>query len=151
MTNEPHPAEGVPEQAALLSFLREADGPVSLKEIAQAFGLRRADHGELRALLKHMVESGILERNASRAYLPGRGLPPVTVVEVVSVDADGELLARPSTWRQGSTPPTVYLASDRRGSPAPAQGDRVLARLTQTEDGSYEAQPIRVLGGAPNS
>ncbi len=143
-------AAGTPSQEEVLAFLREATESVPLKEIAQAFGLHSDDRAALRVMLKQMVEVGSLQRDrGSRGYLPGRGLPPVTIVEVVSIDTDGELLARPATWKQATPPPPVYLSSNRRGTPALAQGDRVLARLTLSDDGSYEAQPIRVLAGAP--
>ena len=138
-----------PTRQDILTFLRDGGEPVAVKEIAQAFGLRRPDQPALRAMLREMVETGALERDGKRGYRPGRGLPPVAVIEVIGTDADGELLARPANWPQDLPPPPIYLSPDRRSGPAPGRGDRVLARLTAADDGSFEARAIRVLGGAP--
>ena len=76
-------------------------------------------------------------------------LPEVTVVEITGTDSDGEVLARPVQWKGDGDPPVIYMAPDRHGTPALGRGDRVLARLTRTGEGSYDGRPIRRLAGAP--
>ena len=40
----------------------------------------------------------------------------------------------------------IYMAPERRGTPALAPGDRVLARLTRAEDKTFEGRTIRRIG-----
>ncbi|MFQ5970790.1 MAG: ribonuclease R family protein [Alphaproteobacteria bacterium] len=62
------------------------------------------------------------------------------------MDEDGEALARPLSWPDG-TPPTIYVSrGGPRGAPAPGIGDRLLARLRRTAEGTYDAETIRWLG-----
>lgn len=86
---------------------------------------------------------------------PAGGLPPVGIVEILSVDADGFAEARPMRLPAGAAPPAIRLAPDSRPGRAVAAGDRVLARLTRRGAARYsaevihrlpEARPRRVLG-----
>jgi ribonuclease R len=138
-----------PSKEEVLAFIREQDSPVGKKEIARAFHIRGDDRIALKALLKELQEEGELDRLPGRRLAESGVLPEVMVLEVVEIDADGELLARPAVWREKAPPPRIYLAPERRGRPAIGPGERVLARLTRLADGTYEARPIRVLGGAP--
>ena len=138
-----------PSRAEVLAFIRESTQPVGKREIARAFHLRGDQRVELKALLKDLKHDGLLERPERRKLARPGALPAVAVVEVSEIDADGELIARPALWQRDEAPPRIYLAPERRGRPALAPGDRVLARLKRLPDGTYEGQPIRVLGGAP--
>ncbi len=142
-------ARTFPSKEEVLAFIREQTTPVGKKEIARAFHIRGDDRIALKALLKELREEGELDRLPGRRLVESGTLPPVMVLEVVEIDADGELLARPAVWRQEAAPPRIYLAPERRGRPAIGPGERVLARLARLDDGTYEARPIRVLGGAP--
>ena len=57
------------------------------------------------------------------------GLPPVAVLEVTGIAADGELLARPVSAAERRDAPTIVVASER--GRAPGVGDRILARLSR--------------------
>jgi len=138
-----------PSKAQVLAFIRESPSPVGKREIARAFRLRGDQRIELKALLKELKQDGLLEPHEKRKVARPGALPAVAVLEVSAVDPDGELLARPVVWHRDEAPPTIYLASERRGRTALGPGERVLARLTRLPDGTYEGQPIRVLGGAP--
>jgi ribonuclease R len=144
VTNTPFPSK-----AEVLAFIRESPSPVGKREIARAFRLRGDQRVELKALLKELKQDGLLEPHEKRKVARPGALPAVAVLEVSTVDPDGELLARPVVWNRDEAPPTIYLAPERRGRPALGPGERVLARLTRLPDGTYEGQPIRVLGGAP--
>ena len=138
----------LPTREALLEFIESGEGKVSLREIARAFGLRGADRVRLKEQIRELRSEGLLGRDERAG--DGGTLPKVLVLEVVGSDADGELLARPQRWRGPDEPPRIYLVAERRGGPAPATGDRVLARLQALEPGLYEARPIRVLGSGPS-
>lgn len=71
---------------------------IGKREIAQAFSVKGADRVELKRLIAGLVEEGALERRRGPAK-PKRGaLPPVALVDIVSRDADGELVAVPVEW-----------------------------------------------------
>jgi ribonuclease R len=139
----------LPTREQILDFVRTSEGPVGKREIARAFGLRGADKIPLKALLKELQAEGLLDRGRGRRVRAPEALPPVAVVEISGIDPDGELLARPVEWPAMTPPPLIVMAPERRG-PAAAIGDRVLARLTLTEDGSYEGHTVRRISERPD-
>jgi hypothetical protein len=62
-------------------------------------------------------------RSASRT----KSLPPVGVIEVLSVDTDGFALARPAKWTETATAPEIRLEPERAAGRAFGAGERVLA------------------------
>ena len=140
----------LPSREQILDFVRTSDGPVGKREIARAFGLRGPDKIPLKALLKELQAEGLLDRGRGRRVAAPGALPPVGVVEIVGIDPDGELLARPVAWPGTTTPPPrIVMAPERRG-PAAAVGDRVLARLARQDDGSYEGHTVRRISERPD-
>ncbi len=119
------------------------------REIARAFRVRGADRAELKRLLKELTDEGLSGRRRGRKVARPGLLPEVTVIEVCDIDADGELLGRPVVWHEEGAPPPIYMAPERRGTPAIGLGDRVLARLRRSPDGAYEARTIRIIAGRP--
>jgi ribonuclease R len=78
------------------------------------------------------------------------GHPPDTaIVEIFGTDADGEPLARPLGWHRPGKPPLVIMAPERRGQPALAPGERVLARLRPIGPEKFEGRTLRRLASAP--
>jgi len=151
---EPRPRAGLPSKDAILDFVRAAPGKVGKREIARAFRVEGGDRPALKRMLAEMTEAGLLSGN--RKTFKERGqLPAVAVLEIVSRDADGELIAEPVVWdrAEGEKPRALLLLPARaRGAPAPplGQGDRILARLTRLEASDvagcrYEAEPIKRL------
>ncbi len=136
-----------PTKEQILNYIEKTAGHVSKRDIARAFQLSGPDRIWLKSVLKELEEEGQLERHRGwRVSRSGR-LPEVTVIRVSHVDEDGEVVAKPISWPEGTgDPPTIYLSAVRRRGLAPGIGDRVLARLSPTSDGTYEARPIKVLG-----
>ena len=124
------------------------------REISRAFSVKGGDRIALKQLLNEMAEEGLLSGNRKGFKRPGT-LPPVTVLNIVARDADGELVGEPAVWdaAEGERPRVLVLADQRsggRGEPVLGQGDRILAQLTRLEDTDvfgyrYEAQPIKRL------
>ncbi|MEE8275531.1 MAG: ribonuclease R [Alphaproteobacteria bacterium] len=134
----------LPSKDELIEFLRAQDGRPSGREIARAFNLTGAERTEIKHMLRELAaKDGTRVRRGRRAG----ALPPVTVVEVAEIDADGDALVRPAAWRGEEPPPKIYLA--RAGVAEPAVGDRLLARLRRAPDGSYDALPIKRLPVLP--
>ena len=71
-------------------------------------------------------------------------------MQVTGTDQDGDALARPVEWeRAAGQPPIILMHPERKGSPALAPGERVLARLKPMGPGRYEARTLRRIDEAP--
>ncbi len=143
----------LPSKADIAAFIRGADDTVGKREIARAFGITGDDRYALKDLLKEMQDEGLIERGHGKSLNRTGSLPPVTVIEIVDRDTDGELLGRPVKWTQDAPPPRIMLApgdgagrKGRAAGPAIGIGDRVLARLVETDEGVVEARVIKRLG-----
>ncbi|MCR9254785.1 MAG: ribonuclease R [Alphaproteobacteria bacterium] len=137
-----------PEKGDVLRFILESPTPVGKREIARAFHIRGDERVRLKALLKELEDEGVLEKgDRSRLGKPGQ-LPEVTVIEVVSVDHDGYAKAKPATWDGDGDPPLITIPPAALKGPAPAEGERILARLAKTGEDRYRAKPMRRLGGS---
>jgi ribonuclease R len=139
------PAGRLPSKAEILDYLKEHPGDRDKRHLARAFGLRGQSRVALRDLLREMRQEGLIEGRTGRRTSEAGQLPPVTVLEVIALDSDGEVLARPATWEHEAPPPTIRLAAGPTRGQAPAPGELVLARLTRERDGDYSAQIIRRL------
>ena len=134
--------------------MRDAGAKTGKRELARAFSVKGTDRVALKALLAEMSEEGLLVGNRKAFKERGR-LPPVTVLDIVARDADGELIAEPAVWdaAEGERPRALVLAprgTGRQSEPPLGQGDRILARLTRLDEADvagyhYEAEPIKRL------
>jgi ribonuclease R len=139
----------LPSKEALRRFLAAAPGRVGKTEIARHFGLSTEQRPALRDLLRSLKEDGSAAPAGRRGLsAPGR-LPEMAVVEVFGADGDGDPLARPVSWPEGSgRPPLVLMRPERPGQPALAPGERVLARLKHIGAGRYEGRTFKRIGSA---
>jgi len=137
-----------PTKDQVLEYVRGHKGPVGKREIARAFNIRGADRTRLNSVLRDLREEGNLDKGRGKRFAKPGTLPNVGVIEVIRIDQDGELVARPVNWESAGTPPAVFLGTERKG-PAPAVGDRILARLSPSSDGTYDARVIKLLQAAP--
>ncbi len=136
------PDGSLPTRGTLLNFLETQIRPLTRSEIARGFGLKGAARTQFRELLREFEAAGDVERTQGRRYqLPGR-LPPVTVIEMVGLDEDGEPIAIPTSWKGTGAAPQIAIRP-RRGISAPSVGDRLLARIKRSDSGHYIADPIR--------
>ena len=138
-------ASPFPTRDRILDFIQDSAGPVGKREIARAFNLSGADRVRLRDLLKEMKEDGLLPKG--RRQSQAGALPEVTVIEVTSITADGDVMAAPVRWNGGDAPPPIRLLPER-GRP-PGVGDRVLARLSGPSGGAWTARTMKRLDRAP--
>ncbi|MSO77324.1 MAG: ribonuclease R [Alphaproteobacteria bacterium] len=147
----PKRVTGVPAKAPtrqdILDFIRTSPTPVGKREIARAFAVKGADRAHLKALLRDIESEGDVERGRGRRFGRPGSLPEVAIVDLIEVDTDGELIARPHVWRGEGEPPRIYMAND--GRPALAPGMRVLARLGRIDATSYAGRLIRILAEQP--
>ncbi|WP_373085727.1 ribonuclease R [Sneathiella sp.] len=138
----------LPTKAEVRQFIDDSETPVGKREIAKAFQIKGADRIYLKKILKELVDDGALEKGRKRELAPAGALPSVAVIEVDHLTKDGEAVAKPATWTEGAAP-IIYLQQDAKTrAHAPGVGDRLLARLSRSKDGTYEARVIRHLEAA---
>jgi ribonuclease R len=136
------------DRARVLEALaKEPEG--TKRDIARTLGVRGSERIALKRILKELESEGLIARGAKRSYLKAGALPEVTVLEITGQDPDGELLARPTRWELQEAPPQIIVVPGRETDAGPAlgRGERILARLTQT-DGGFEARIIKRLGAS---
>ena len=132
-------------RTSILDLVREEPGRHDKRSLARALGIKGDDRRELRRVLREMTDEGALVRTSAKTFrLPGE-LPRVTVIQVESVDEDGELWGRPEVWKGEGEPPLLRVREEspgrtkgsggRRNRPANlGVGDRALARLKFSGD-----------------
>ena len=140
----------LPSPAQILAFIEENQGHAGKREIARAFNLRGGDKIWLKQVLRQLADEGAIERRRGRRLTRAGTLPSVTVIEVVEIDPDGELLAKPVNWLAETPPPRIYLAPPTLRGAALGIGDRVLARLSRSANDAYEARVMRRIQAAPD-
>jgi len=130
----------LPSRAQVLEWIAAHPGESGKREIARAFGIKGALTVELKRMLRELEDEGALERKARRFRAEG-DLPPVSVLEVIGPDTNGDLFARAL---EGAG--RVLLVG--RDGEALGPGDQVLARVAPVEgqDHSHEGRVIRRIG-----
>jgi ribonuclease R len=139
----------LPTREQLLEFIRESPGRVGKREIARAFHIAAENRNLLREMIKDLEKSGAIDRGHGKRFAHPGALPETMVLEIASVDSDGELLAKPLTWTENVRPPKIFMAPGRRGEAPLGLGDRVHARLRRMRDGIYEAHAVRRITAGP--
>ena len=139
----------LPTKEQILEWISENPTQTAKRDIARAFGIKGAARIDLKRMLKELEAEGQLEKRR-KTYRDPEKLPPVSVLQVLAPNADGDLFAHPLEW-QGEGPEPAVLVMPRASDPALGEGDRILARLTEVkaEDHAYEARLIRRIGTNP--
>ena len=139
----------IPTKPEILEWISNNPTLTAKRDIAKAFGIKGAARLDLKRVLTELEAEGHLEKRKKTYRDPDR-LPPVSVLQVLAPDADGDLFARPLEWHGEGVEPIVLMVL-RASDPALGEGDRILARLThvQEEDHNYEARLIRRIGSNP--
>lgn len=130
----------VPDREQILEFIADNPGRSGKREIARAFGIKGNAKIELKAVLKDMANDGLIEKRGKRLQRAGE-LPKVTVLDIVTRDGDGGLLAKPATWDEtvnGKTPIVRIKPPKGSKSVTAGVGDRVLARTERAADHGIE-------------
>ena len=139
----------IPTKAEILDWISVNPTLTAKRDIAKAFGIKGAARIDLKRILRELEDEGHLEKRKKTYQDPDR-LPPVSVLQVLPPDADGDLFASPMEWQGTGVEPRI-LVIPRASDPALGGGDRILARLTlvKDQDYHYEARLIRRIGTNP--
>jgi ribonuclease R len=137
----------------ILRFLADSPTPLTKREIARAFDVKGEDGRIiLKDVLRDLEDSGSVIKLPGQAYAVPKALPTVAVIEITDIDADGDLLAKPTEWDevvQGDLP-RIDVMPDKNGQTNLTPGDRALAKLKRLNDKKYEAEIIRRLDTPQN-
>ena len=140
----------IPSQADILEWIRAHPEKSSKRDIAKAFGIKGAARIDLKQMLQELQAEGHLMQRRRRFNDPNC-LPPVSVLQMLGPDSQGDMFAVPLEWEGTGHLPKILMRS-RQGDPALGQGDRLLARLTPVPDEDshqYTGQLIRAIGTNP--
>ena len=138
----------LPSKKDILAFLENADHESDRRTIARHFGIKGAERASLRALLKEMEADGAIKRPSGKRIKATGALPPVTPIDIVEVDDDGDLLCDAVGHPEDVGSILIRIAAKKaeKVKPVLGVGDRVLARLKPAGDNSYEADVIKAIG-----
>ncbi len=140
----------IPTKAQILQWISDNPTLTAKRDIAKAFGIKGGGARiELKQLLRELEADGALAKRR-RNYRDADSLPPVSILQVLAPDAQGDLFARPLEWAGEGAEPRVLMIT-RNSDPALGEGDRILARIVEAKDEhhSHEGRLIRKIGSNP--
>ncbi|MFT5743578.1 MAG: ribonuclease R, partial [Paracoccaceae bacterium] len=139
----------IPSKDEILKWISDNPTQSAKRDIAKAFGIKGAARIDLKQILRELEDSGQIVR-PKKTYRDPNSLPPVSVLEIVGPDKDGDLIARPMEWHSDGEPPVIMYIPGKT-DPALGAGDRILGRLTveRGEGFAYTARLIRRIGTNP--
>lgn len=143
------PPTDLPSRDAVRRFIHSAPGRVGKREISRQFGIGPELRGELRALLSDLSKEGAIAPAGHRRFTPPGRDTDAIVVRITGTDPDGDAIARPVEWTGDGPPPMVLMAPERRGQPALAPGEKVLARINPIGNGKWEGRTLKRLSEEP--
>lgn len=145
-------AAKVPSPEQILKFLADNPQRTSKRDIAKAFNIKGNDRITLKAVLKGLMEEGLIEKRGKRLADPGT-LPPVGVVDIRTRDREGGLIGSPASWNEDEQgkPPTVEISRNSAKGQTAGVGDRVLARLFRIGNSQrYNGKVIKIIPKTDN-
>ncbi len=139
----------IPTKQEILTWISDNPTLTSKRDISRAFGIKGAARIDLKRILKELETEGHLQKR-KKTYRDPDKLPPVSVLEVLAPDTDGDLYARPLEWHGEAAEPKILLVT-KTTDPALGANERILARLTEVKDDDhqYEGRLIRRIGSNP--
>jgi ribonuclease R len=156
---------GLPGREELLDYISKNPANSSKREIARAFKITGDDRMKLKASLRALKKEGLLDKSRGNFTKPGE-LPNVVVLDIVTRDRDGGLLAKPAEWPpRGSQnidedAPIVSIRRElgsgngAKSSKVAGVGDRILARISRENSDMgkrYSARVIKILDSQPET
>ncbi|MDG2340768.1 MAG: ribonuclease R, partial [Paracoccaceae bacterium] len=140
----------IPTKEQILDWISSNPTLTSKRDISKAFGIKGAARIDLKRMLKELEDDGHLQKRKKTFRDPDQ-LPPVSVLKIIKLTDDGDLLARPMEWQgEGAEPVILYVG--KASDPALKVGDQILGRVQRVQnlDHQYEARLIRRIGTNPH-
>ncbi len=139
----------IPTKEQILQWIADNPTLTAKRDIAKAFGIKDAARIELKRILRELEADGTLEKRG-RTYRDADKLPPVSILTILPPDNHGDQFAKAVEWQGDGAAPRILFMPRAADAPV-AEGDRILARLTEVEGEAYdyEARLIRLIGSNP--
>jgi ribonuclease R len=129
-----------PNSQEILEFIKASPTKVGKRELARAFNLKGQDRLKLKAVLKEMAETGMIDRGHQRKRSVPAHLPPVLTVQVSSeLTEEGEVLLTPLDVPEINVPILLIEGGVSRVKP----GDNLLVRIKHHAQGYYTAHLLK--------
>ncbi len=135
-----------PSKAEILDWIKDNPSQSSKRDIARAFGIKGQARIELKRILRALYAEGHLSKDR-KTYRDKNSLAPVELLHITAQDKDGDLFAEPLNWKgEGKAPSVLFVP--KKGDPALEIGDRILCRISETDDAHipFEGRLIRRIG-----
>jgi len=131
----------------IFDFISESPTPVTKRQVARAFNIKGGENRvALKQILKKLEKDGRITKQAGGVYSSVEGMPPVAVLTVHEIGADGDVFAKPLEWTEDQgTPPRIEIVPDKKNYCNVREGSRALCRLSKTDPDAYEARIIRLI------
>ncbi len=130
----------------ILNFIQTSPKPVTKREVSDAFDVKGTDARiEFKNIMRELVAEGAVIKHPGGTYGQQEALEEVVIIEVTDIDIDGDVFAKPGTWKRDEKPPRIEVMPDKKGHPSLKTGDRALAQLTRVHKNLYEARVIKRL------
>ncbi len=138
-------AGSLPTRDEVLRWI-EAHPDARRTDVLEAFGVAGQEKVALKRLLRELTGDGEIDLRRRKPRPkperdPEKGLPPVAVVEVATIDDQGDLVLKSTEWPEAR----ILLPTESLEGTAPGIGDRILARLRRQYGGGYEARVLKLL------
>ena len=146
-------ATNIPTRDQILNYIAHNPTRTSKRDIAKEFKIKGDGRIDLKQLLRELQDQGLLQRQGKKLIGAG-SLPPVGVLEILTRDRDGGLLAQPVKWneKENGRPPTISIDNQTGSGKKAGIGERVLARITPNEGvtkkrkgAAYNAKIMKIL------
>jgi len=138
-------AQQLPSADELRNFIFNSPKPVNKRDLAREFKLKGQARVLLKNIIRELMDEGSIEKDARKYYKEKGNLPETCLIEILGLDVDGELIAKPCDWKGSGEPPLVFVTTKRRSQGELLEGDEVLAKLKKINSGEYEARVIKAL------
>ncbi len=140
----------LPSKDDLHAYLTKIGTSLTKRELIDAFQIKGDDRVPFKRLLRGMEDEGLIIKEGGKSYRVPDALPPVTVIEVIAIDIDGDIVARPAEWNeelQGDYP-RIEVIADGKFPSAMRPGDRALARMKKFSHNLYAAEILKRMNTA---
>jgi ribonuclease R len=139
----------LPSREEVLDYLASSPMPLARRDLTRAFRVPPNQRAAFKTLIAEIERSGLMARDQKRGRGTTATLPEIGMIEIVDVDFDGEMVARPVGWRGTGEAPRITVVPETR-TPALGRGERAVARFAPRDEGGYEARIIRAIEGTPD-
>ena len=91
------PMKTLPTKPQILDWISANPTLTAKRDIARAFGIKGAARIDLKRILKELEAEGHLAKRR-KTYRDPDKLPPMSVLQVLAPNNDGDIFARPLEW-----------------------------------------------------